>query len=159
MSLTFYIFYHFFKFFWPFIFQLVVGLVDVKTSPVQFYVQRNSDYTTTQTVIPWELARLNIGDAMNLATGVFTAPRDGVYHFHFSGTGDDSYFFIYLRLNGVNVGIAHANNNYDDGSLHSTLQLKSGDRVDLWLNGGTLFDNTDRYSHFTGWLDDEDLQI
>ena len=33
---------------------------------------------TTNTAIPWQLARLNIGNAMNLTSGIFTAPKDGV---------------------------------------------------------------------------------
>ena len=138
--------------------ETVAGLVDVKTLPVQFYVQRNSTYSTEFSVIPWELASLNIGGAMNLATGVFTVPRDGVYHFHFSGTAYSG-FQIYLRLNGVGVGLAYAYTSWDFASLHSTLQLKTGDKVDLWLNSGELGDNELHTSHFTGWLDDEDLQI
>ena len=136
-----------------------MGIVNVKSSPVQFYVQRNSTYSAGG-VIRWELARLNIGGAMNLETGVFTAPHDGVYHFHFSGNGDpSSNSFFFLRSNGVDVGIAYAKSNLDSASLHSTLQLKKGDRIDLWLTEGTLADNEFHSSHFTGWLDDEDLQL
>ena len=64
-------------------FESRIGFIDVKTSAVQFYVQRNTSYSSMGT-IPWEMARLNTGNAMNVATGVFTAPQDGVYHFHFS---------------------------------------------------------------------------
>ena len=99
---------------------------------------------------------------MNLATGIFTAPRDGVYHFQFSGVAD-IYVDINLRLNGANIGVAYADVGNSGGvvtaSLQSTLQLKSGDRVDIYLVAGTLFDNSNRFSHFTGWLDEEDLQL
>ena len=135
-----------------------VGLVDVKSFPVHFYVQRSSSFATIGTV-PWQTAALNIGNAMDLATGIFTAPRDGVYQFHFSGFGNSNAFYIYLRLNGYNVAYTYGHTNYDSASLQSRLQLKKGDTVNMFLAGGTLFDNADRYTSFTGWLDDEQLHL
>ena len=97
---------------------------------------------------------------MDLTTGVYTAPSGGVYHFHFSGVGDSlSGFGVSLRLIGVIVGSAYALSTHDAASLHSTLQLKIDDEVDLWLGGGTLFDDSNHWSHFTGWRDDEDLKL
>jgi len=64
--------------------EALVGQVDVKTKIVHFYVQRNFDFSTGQTVIPFELARLNEGNAFNLPLGIFIAPVPGVYHFDFS---------------------------------------------------------------------------
>ena len=137
-----------------------LGFFDVKTSPVHFYVQRSSSYSTSRTVLPWESAQLNLGNAMNLSTGVFTAPKDGVYHFHFTGVGGAASFFdVFLRLNGANVGYAWANSNQDSASLHSTLQLKNGDQIDLYFFDGILHDHSHHWSHFTGWLDGEDLQL
>ena len=133
---------------------------------MQFYVHRNSSYSTAETVVPnWQFTRMNFGGAMNLTSGVFSAPKDGIYHFHFSGiTYVNSYFVVQLRLNFVAVGSAHADGrksgDVSTGSLHSTLQLKKNDQVDLWLLGGLLYDD-DFYlfTHFNGWMDDEDLRI
>ena len=62
----------------------------VKTSSgVYFYVGRNSPYPTTKTAIPYEVERLNIGGAMNLASGVFTAPVSGRYQFNFVAQKND----------------------------------------------------------------------
>jgi hypothetical protein len=102
---------------------------------------------------------------MDLTTGVFTAPRDGVYHFDFSGVKDSSAdrLGVRLQLNGVNIAHAYtwhstsASNNM--ASLHSTLQLKSGDRIDLFLSGGQLFDSSNHYTSFTGSLLEEDLSL
>ena len=142
-----------------------LGFFDIKTSPIQFYVQPTSSFSTRFTTIPWQLTRLNVGDAMNVTTGVFSAPKDGVYHFHFSGiTFRNNFFVVNLRLNDNVVGSSNADARgqseaHDAGSLDSTLQLKKGDRIDLWLWGGLLYDDGNQSTHFTGWLDDEELKL
>ena len=138
--------------------EFAVRTVNVKTLPVQFYVQRSSNYSTAGLTIPWEVARLNTGNALNLETGVFTAPRNGIYHFAFSGYGSlSSSFGIYLRLNKANVAYAFASASYGQASLQSTLELKKGDQIDLFLYGGILYDDINHYSSFSGWLDEESI--
>lgn len=147
-----------------------MGFVDIKTSPVHFYVQRESSvYPGNGMVLRWEKSRLNMGNAMDLTSGVFTAPRGGIYHFEFSGVKDASTksLVIKIRLNGIVVGTAEACTSpiviYEATSLHSTLQLNKGDRIDLWITGETsLYDQKDENvyrTHFTGWLIEEDLQL
>ena len=48
-----------------------IGYLDVKTSNgVYFSVQRTTSFSATnEAMIPYQLERLNIGRAMNLATG------------------------------------------------------------------------------------------
>ena len=64
----------------------MIGFNEVKTAfGVSFYVQRQTTYSsTTGTTIPYEVTQLNIGDAMNAATGVFTAPVNVRYLFSFT---------------------------------------------------------------------------
>jgi hypothetical protein len=45
-------------------------------------------FQTKYTPIPFDLARVNEGNAMDLTTGIFTAPRNGIYFFSFSGLAD-----------------------------------------------------------------------
>jgi hypothetical protein len=114
-------------------FQTFIGYADVKSTPVYFYVQTNVHHSTVNTAIPFEVTRINVGNAMKPSTGVFTAPRPGKYFFTFSGIANlaDSYFE--LHLNGVLLGTAHSAENHDVFSHHATLQLSQGDQIRLFL--------------------------
>ena len=59
--------------------ETAVGVVDVKSSPVYFHVQRNSTYSLANTTIPFQIERLNVGGAMNISSGIFTAPTKSAF--------------------------------------------------------------------------------
>ena len=150
-----------------------IGYNDVKSAPVHFYVQRNSSYLTYFTPIPWDVARVNEGNAMNLQTGKFTAPRPGIYFFSFTGLAEFPVsssrvrLGVYLHLNGVKIGagyVSEANtvvNQVSPFPLQSTLNLKKGDQ--LWLQidyqstGAFLYDDSDHWNHFTGFMLEEEI--
>ena len=122
-------------------------------------------------VIRFNIERLNIGGAMKVATGVFTAPKAGIYHFSFS-IHKEGYsnlldqFWIYFRLNGLKMGTSAIT----PGPLSAPttaqfiLKLKQGDRVDIWKpSSGTIgkcFGITaiEACNHFTGWLLEEIIE-
>ena len=145
-------------------YETVIGYNDVKTSSggVSFYVQRNTGYNSTRTVIPYQVTRLNIGGAMNAATGIFTAPVDGRFYFSFTALSWTSGVanYVYLRVNGVNIGLSWAPTNNYNMPMSATLQLKRGDRVDAWLHDGSIHDSGPyQFTHFTGFLLEEDLGL
>jgi len=138
--------------------------LEVKTKTVHFYVQRESDFGTTDAVIPFELARLNEGSAFDLASGVFTVPVPGIYHFDLTALKEYNAITmdIVLQVNNENIGCAYTGQGsigtYDTLSLSTSLQLAAGDRVNLFKrSGGVLHDNLYHYTHFTGWLVEENL--
>jgi len=116
-------------------------------------------------VVPFDIERLNVGGAMNLATGVFTVPVDGIYNFEFSGmkSGYDSEnLFIHLQVNGefTVTSCATAMPNYlSVTGIGASLRLKVGDQIRLFKTTGTLHDTSYHYSYFSGWLVEEDLML
>lgn len=145
----------------------VIGNIEVKTKNVHFYVQRNSSFNKSNSVITFELERLNEGKAMNLKTGFFTVPVPGIYYFQFSAVNhrDRTNLWIDLRVNGATVGHAQTNDeisgipHINTVSLSSSLRLAVNDRVNLYTHHeGVIFDGSSHTTHFTGWLVQEDLK-
>ena len=136
----------------------------MRTKSVHFYVQRNSHFNTPGSVIPFELARLNEGEAFSLSSGIFTAPVKGIYHFQFSAVKSLPYKYldIFLQVNGTNIALAYTHQPYSGSSdpifLSVSLRLAASDRVNLFNSGeGGFHDNADHFTHFSGWLVEEDL--
>jgi hypothetical protein len=115
---------------------------------------------------------VNEGNAMNLKTGIFTAPRTGTYFISFAAVVEfpdkTSYSFcrIGLYLNGVSIGYSWVEESTvayqrSPGSFQSTLNLKKGDQVWLQIHALSdrvyLFDNEAHYTHFTGFLLEEEI--
>ncbi len=107
-----------------------------------------------------------MGAAFNLTTGIFTAPLHGIYHFDFSCIKEDwsIYINVFIQLNGETIGTASTNslNNkaFTTASLTTSLQLKEGDKINLYKEGGSIMDGDSiHYTHFAGWLVEEYVAI
>lgn len=146
-------------------FQTWIGYSDIKSSPTYFHVQKNTPFDIINTPIPFEVERLNVGGAMNKATGIFTAPRAGKYFFSLTGMARSTstspaigVLRVALILNGNEIGrgLSHASSGeYQTISVQSALNLKAGDQV--WsiipsLESSYLYGDGAIYNHFTGWL-------
>ncbi len=115
-----------------------------------------------EAAINFQVERLNIGGGMNLETGIFTTPVSGSYYFAFSATKGRSTDYgseAKLYLNGKSVAKSFATAQpLATMSLHSTLELKSGDKVSLKKGpGDAINDDSDSSTHFTGWLIEEGI--
>jgi len=108
--------YSFRKFLYCIIVGKFFGYVDVKSSGVLFfYVQRFSSkfrHMKTTEVVRFDYQKFNTRNAMNVTTGVFTAPVNGTYQFHFTGhkevfhSSPDimmTFLSVRIRLNGREV--------------------------------------------------------
>ena len=97
---------------------------------------------------------------MNLASGVFTAPVSGRYQFHFVALSNgDISTKVLLRLNGGGIASGWGMSLYDTLAITATANLKKGDKIDTFLNGGVIFDFRYYYTQFTGILLEEDLVL
>ena len=80
---------------------------------------------------------------MDLASGVFTVPVNGTYHFDFSALTYNDLVYIALMVNGEHVGKSFQSlKNHLSVTLSASLQLKVGDRVNLFKHHpGVLYDS------------------
>jgi hypothetical protein len=141
--------------------------------PVYFYVQRNSNFNTTFTPVPFDLARVNEGNAMNLTSGIFTAPMPGIYFFSFAGvarllsSSSAVFFDFFLYLNGNLIGSSFIEEQnvpvfqFSPLTLQSTLNLQKGDEVWVQISysgsSSYLVDSGNHYTHFTGFMLEENF--
>jgi len=119
--------------------------------------------------ITFEKQYLNIGGGMNLNSGVFKAPKSGIYAFTFaaeaigtSSTPSQGRAFVTLNQNGVSVAYSH--NHVDisavahvTASVHATLKLNVGDEIKMSMPyAGSIGGDSDAIQ-FMGSLLEEDL--
>lgn len=145
--------------------------MDIKSSPVNFYVQRNSEFNQPNAVIrPYQIETLNQGDAMNVTSGVFKAPVNGIYYFSFRGYAHVPFFKVNnglcINLYRNNNIVATSTSTVSGGvslSLECTLKLRKSDYIYVKTSKavvGTLQDTpTERLTHFSGALIEEDLNF
>jgi hypothetical protein len=147
----------------------------VKSYPTYFFVQRlSNNYNQTNTSIPFDIERLNVGGAMNLQTGKFTAPRAGKYFFSFiglfgfPGSTSRQLSYTFLFKNGAIISRSRSDEmnsstivEYENVSLQSTLDLSKGDQI--WLQIASLtagaFLHGDNNTNFNGFLLDEEISL
>ena len=104
---------------------------------------------------------------MNLTSGKFTAPLNGIYAFSFTGRMNlpgSVNFFIDMYLNGNRISAGRADNGGANGqsetvSFHSTLNLQNGDQI--WLEISQMSTGTyltgALYTQFSGYLLEENI--
>ncbi len=142
-----------------------IGVVDVKSSTVHFYVKRGGEdgygpkedqkITFTQKV-------LNNGGGFDWENQWFLAPYKGTYFFSVSGSKDSKQngssikTEIVLMVNGKAIGSALSSQSTIFGgfSYQASVKLNAGDQIELFM----LFGKT-ICLHFTGFMLDEDLSI
>ena len=144
-----------------------IGSIDIQSfsDGVYFNVKKKSSFAKLNKIIPFEAQVLNIGGAMDLNAGTFTAPVNGVYHFDFKAVAHGgnleppSTVCVRLRLNGKEVAQAYASTSDVEQdkyaftlALHSILKLEKGDVIQLVLIKGAIYDDGGGNTQFIGFL-------
>lgn len=128
---------------------------------VYFYVQRNNKVPNSHGIVRFNMKTLIIGGGMNITSGVFIAPKSGIYQFNFFGLKkalDLEQLIVYLRHNSIRVSgssTAHGTVMFPV-AIHATLKLKRGDRVDIYKEKGDFSHQEPNSVQFTGSLLEED---
>ena len=139
--------------------KLFIGKNRKRRYPVYFNVQKNVGYCKPKSSIPFEIVNINVGGAFDSEHQEFVSPLDGIYEFTVKGlkTGKQQVTEVSFRLNGTPVAftyadIASSHDYHAPFSMNSILKLEKGDRIDLLLKKGCLYDDNNRYTQFTGKL-------
>ena len=125
-------------------FQLATTTIRLPEYPVAFHCDVLSDIVG---IFPCTGVPVNVGDALSF-DGTFTVPLDGVYLFMFTGsTGtDDLHTLVEIRVDGVSVGALWVFDDFQpdfgneilSGSAHAIVSVQSGQKVDSYLDSGTI---------------------
>jgi hypothetical protein len=110
---------------------------------------------------------------MNLTTGIFTAPRPGIYFFSFTGmaaypaSSSLVRLGVSLYLNGDEIGMGYVSESntvtYQESQMtvQSTLNLQKGDQVWSGISslssGSYLAESSSHFTHFNGFMLEEEI--
>ena len=138
-----------------------IGIVDVKSSLVQFNVETVGFPQITGQKIAFSKQTLNVGNGFDWINQLFRAPYPGTYFFSISGTKNfgvpNSYrAAVAFRVNGNKIGEATSSDNTEFGgfSYQAIIKLNAYDKVELFISFGQIYN-----LYFSGWMINEDLAI
>jgi len=142
----------------------------IKKPVVAFDAYRNSQFDHEQSVVKYDGTLVNVGNGMNVTSGIFTAPHPGIYAFNFHAlTRDGTATYIKIMHNGRNVGGAYRRHEGEGDESHDSVgqglekaegmltqsvvvQVEENDQVSVFAYHGNIRDGGWHYTHFNGYL-------
>jgi hypothetical protein len=134
-----------------------LSVSDGRLQPAFFASLVKDPYTLTgiNDVVKFEDVRVNRGQGYNPSTGVFTAPRKGLYHVSCLILGDSGHVVHYqLNKNDARYTAGYsAKGTHESSTISSIVEMKKGDRVFIKHNAsGSEKINGVHYSTFCGYF-------
>jgi hypothetical protein len=136
----------------------VLSVSDGRLKPAFFASLIKHPYTLAgiNSVVKFEDVKVNRGQGYNPSTGVFIAPRKGLYHVSCLILGNNGHF-VHYQLNKNDAAYTYGystKGGYTSSTISSLVEMKKGDRVFIkhrhtsnseQINGG-------HYSTFSGYF-------
>ena len=134
------------------------GVGRIMFSTARVWTESGHEIISAVTNITYNQIWENVGDGLDMSTGIFTCPVSGTYKFTFTadayaaGAAADS---AQVLLNGVHQFLIYS---YIDGNHHSNLShtwtftLKQNDIVNLRVERGEIFLDANIRITFTGYM-------
>lgn len=121
--------------------------------PIAFSAYRtSSQQLTSGTKVLFNKVWTNVGNGYKQATGIFTAPRAGLYHFTaviLSKSGKDFFLRLYHNMMATSGSWA-VGDGYKTGTFDVVLSLEKGDVVYLAGSGYHVYSDGGQYLTFSG---------
>lgn len=146
--------------------RLLASLIPPTNTPpveegiVAFYAQMSKDESNPSVhhTLIFDKVRTNVGNGYNGVTGIFTAPREGIYVFNWVIRLTHAAHSTELLINNDIFGTTYLRTS-DDGSVSGTVvaHVGKGDVVfvrthSTYVGNGNIHSDLYSYTTFSGWL-------
>lgn len=124
-----------------------------KNDVIAFSAYRSTSQSLSiGTVVKFDKVWTNIGNGYNPNTGIFTAPRSGLYHFTSVRMSENNSINLRLFLNNSMKSTVYIKTRYETGSFDVLLSLEKRDTVSIKSSGTlTLHSSSGIYISFSGY--------
>ncbi|CAC5419036.1 unnamed protein product [Mytilus coruscus] len=115
----------------------------------------NSQYCSSGTNVKFEKVWANIGNGYDPSTGIFTAPRQGVYHISAVVMSEDGKsLHLQVKHNSKHTAGSYVTGDgLKTGTFDVVFSLQKGDKISVANSGGyTVYSDGNKYTTFSGHL-------